>query len=478
VSSRGAAGSLPDEHGDELRSRPTGPVDTPGPADPDAAPDHSEQKSAPFADTSATRSLADRSAGGGGTLREEVHDRADDSGGSATRGERRATVEVRDPDVSEPAVAVEGGASEEAEAHHAADAGSSVVDGDQGGPSEPADAEQGLPRRELAVDTVEEPSPGKPGATGIGSDVGAAAESATPPTVDPSPDADQTEPASGREFPAVSRETPVVKAMAAPAETRIIVVANQKGGVGKTTTSVNLAAALALGGLSVLVVDLDPQGNASTALGVDHPSGTKGTYEVLIDGEPIADYTVESPEAPRLQVLPATVDLAGAEIELVSVVARENRLKRALKKYVAEHSVDYILIDCPPSLGLLTINALVAAREVMIPIQCEYYALEGVSQLMNTIDLVMAELNDELVLSTVLLTMYDARTRLAAQVADEVRAYFAEQTLPTVIPRSVRISEAPSYGQTVLTYHPESAGAVSYLEAAHEIARRGAKENS
>ncbi|WP_157683454.1 ParA family protein [Microlunatus soli] len=266
--------------------------------------------------------------------------------------------------------------------------------------------------------------------------------------------------------------------MPAPTSTRTLVIANQKGGVGKTTTSVNLAAALALGGLSVLVVDLDPQGNASTALGVDHASGTKGTYEVLIDGDPISDYVVDSPEAPNLHVLPATVDLAGAEIELVSVVARENRLKRALKKYVDENPVDYVLIDCPPSLGLLTLNALVAAREVLIPIQCEYYALEGVSQLMNTVDLVMAELNDELVLSTVLLTMYDARTRLAAQVADEVRAYFSEQTLPTVIPRSVRISEAPSYGQTVLTYHPESAGAVSYLEAAHEIARRGVKESS
>ncbi len=257
-----------------------------------------------------------------------------------------------------------------------------------------------------------------------------------------------------------------------------MVVANQKGGVGKTTTTVNIAAALAFGGLSVLVVDLDPQGNASTALGVEHAQGTAGTYEVLINGERIADYVVESPEAPHLKVLPATVDLAGAEIELASVVARENKLKRALRAYLADHPTDYVLLDCPPSLGLLTLNALVAAREVLIPIQCEYYALEGVSQLMNTIDLVMAELNEELEPSTVLLTMYDARTRLAAQVADEVRSYFAEQTLPTVIPRSVRISEAPSYGQTVLTYHPDSAGAVSYLEAAQEIARRGAKEKA
>ena len=266
--------------------------------------------------------------------------------------------------------------------------------------------------------------------------------------------------------------------MPAPPLPRIFVVANQKGGVGKTTTSVNLAAALALGGLSVLVVDLDPQGNATTALGVDHPPGTPGTYEVLMAGAALADHVVDSPEAPNLKVLPATIDLAGAEIELVSIVARENRLKRALRAYLQDHPADYVFLDCPPSLGLLTLNALVAANEILIPIQCEYYALEGVSQLMRTINLVKGELNDELRLSTVLLTMFDARTRLAAQVADEVRQHFPAETLPTVIPRSVRISEAPSYGQTVLTYQPSSAGAVSYLEAAQEIARRGAKEST
>ena len=274
----------------------------------------------------------------------------------------------------------------------------------------------------------------------------------------------------------LTAERVTTASLLAPPLPRIFVVANQKGGVGKTTTSVNLAAALALGGLSVLLVDLDPQGNATTALGVDHPPGTPGTYEVLMAGAALSDHVVDSPEAPNLKVLPATIDLAGAEIELVSIVARENRLKRALRAYLQDHHADYVFLDCPPSLGLLTLNALVAANEILVPIQCEYYALEGVTQLMRTIDLVKGELNDELQLSIVLLTMFDARTKLAAQVADEVRRHFPAATLPTVIPRSVRISEAPSYGQTVLTYQPSSAGAISYLEAAQEIARRGVEE--
>ena len=277
--------------------------------------------------------------------------------------------------------------------------------------------------------------------------------------------------------PDVSRETSPSAEFPAPPATRIFVVANQKGGVGKTTSAVNLAAALALGGLSVLIVDLDPQGNASTAVGVDHTPGTMGSYEVVIGGEAIADLVVDSPEAAGLKVLPATIDLAGAEIELVSMVAREARLLRALQAYLENNPTDYVFLDCPPSLGLLTLNAFVAANEILIPIQCEYYALEGVSQLMRTINLVKGELNNDLKLSTVLLTMYDARTRLSAQVAQEVRTHFATETLPVVIPRSVRISEAPSYGQTVLTYHPDSAGAVSYLQAAHEIARRGSVQS-
>jgi chromosome partitioning protein len=270
--------------------------------------------------------------------------------------------------------------------------------------------------------------------------------------------------------PRVSRET--FGPFPRPGTTRVIVVANQKGGVGKTTTAVNLAVSLALGGLKALLIDVDPQGNASTALGVDHRPGIRGTYEVLIDGDDIAWHTVASPEADGLLVLPATIDLAGAEIELVGLEGRERRLARALDTYRSAHDVDYVIIDCPPSLGLLTVNALVAAAEILIPIQCEYYALEGVSQLARTIDIVAKGLNTTLTISTVLLTMYDGRTRLSSQVADEVRRHFPTQTLQTVIPRSVRISEAPSYGQSVITYHGGSAGAVAYLRAAEELTKQ------
>jgi chromosome partitioning protein len=260
-----------------------------------------------------------------------------------------------------------------------------------------------------------------------------------------------------------------------PARTRVMVVANQKGGVGKTTSTVNLAAALAQGGLRVLVLDLDPQGNASTALAVDHRRGTPSVYDAVVDGLPLADVITASEEVPGLFVAPSTIDLAGAEIELVSMVAREGRLRRALHAHplvfgTGDDRFDYVLIDCPPSLGLLTLNALVAGDEMMIPIQAEYYALEGLGQLLETVEMVRAHLNPDLVVSTILLTMYDARTRLSAGVADEVRTHFARQVLHTAIPRSVRISEAPSYGQTVMTYDPGSPGALSYLEAAREIA--------
>ncbi|TYL53565.1 AAA family ATPase [Agromyces mariniharenae] len=260
-----------------------------------------------------------------------------------------------------------------------------------------------------------------------------------------------------------------------PARTRIMTISNQKGGVGKTTTAVNLAAALARTGAHVLVIDLDPQGNASTALGVDHRSEQQSVYEVLVADLPLSEVVQPSTEHERLDCVPATIHLAGAEIELVSLVAREQRLRRALDAHLAamDRPYDYVFIDCPPSLGLLTINAFVAAREVLIPIQCEYYALEGLSQLLSNIELIEKHLNPDLRLSTILLTMYDSRTNLAQQVAQEVRDHFPTQTLGTIIPRSVRVSEAPSYGQSVISYDFASTGSLSYREAAAEIARRG-----
>ena len=265
-----------------------------------------------------------------------------------------------------------------------------------------------------------------------------------------------------------------------PHNTRIFTISNQKGGVGKTTTTVNLAAALATKGFKVLVIDLDPQGNASTALGVPHQEGVKGIYEVLTEGTPLAKVIQGSTESPNIGCIPATIDLAGAEIEIVTQIDRDkwhNLLKTSLDEYLATIPVkpDYVIIDCPPSLGLLTINAFVAAREVLIPIQCEYYALEGLSQLLRNIDLIQKNLNPQLALSTILLTMFDSRTKLASQVVADVREHFPTQTLNAVIPRNVRISEAPSFGRTVVSHDPTSTGAISYLEAAVEIAFRGAQ---
>jgi len=258
-----------------------------------------------------------------------------------------------------------------------------------------------------------------------------------------------------------------------PSRCRIMTIANQKGGVGKTTTAVNLAASLAQHGSRVLVIDLDPQGNASTALDVEHHSGVSSVYDVLVEGRPLADIVRPVAQMPGLFCAPATIDLAGAEIELVPMVARELRLAKALRAHDASQ-LDYVFVDCPPSLGLLTVNALVAAEEVLLPIQCEYYALEGVQQLLNTAELVRVNFNPGLHVSTVLLTMYDGRTRLAADVAEDVRAHFGASVLRAIIPRSVRVSEAPSRGQSVITYDPGSSGATAYTEAAKELAMQSA----
>jgi chromosome partitioning protein len=258
----------------------------------------------------------------------------------------------------------------------------------------------------------------------------------------------------------------------------VITVANQKGGVGKTTSTVNIAAGLVRGGAQVLVVDCDPQGNASTALGVDHRSGTGSVYEVLLGEIRMRDAIQPCQSVEGLWCLPATIDLSGAEIELVSMDHREWRLASALSglrtDWIAggNRRFDYVLIDCPPSLGLLTINTMVAAREVLIPIQCEYYALEGLSQLLSNIELIRQRLNGDLRVTTILMTMFDGRTNLAGDVVREVRSHFPGLVLQTTIPRSIRVAEAPSFGETVLTYDPNSSGALAYLEAAQEIAGR------
>ena len=266
--------------------------------------------------------------------------------------------------------------------------------------------------------------------------------------------------------------------MPRPISTRIFTVANQKGGVGKTTSAVNIGAALAMGGLRTLIIDLDPQGNASTAFGVARDE-VNGMYEVIIKDLPIKNAALKVPGYPALEVIPATQSLANAEVELVPLVAREMRLKRALTTYLNEAATrgerfDYVIIDCPPSLGLLTINALVAADELLIPIQCEYYSLEGLSLLLHTVSLIQEHLNQNLKLTTIVLTMFDGRTRLANDVADEIRKHYPKELIDIPIPRAVRVSEAPSYGQTVMTYDPGSNGAEAYAKVAREIALRGA----
>ena len=261
-----------------------------------------------------------------------------------------------------------------------------------------------------------------------------------------------------------------------PRFTRVFTVANQKGGVGKTTTTVNMAASLARMGARVLVIDLDPQGNASTALGFDPHEDRTGIFQVLMGELSFADVVRQSPEQGQLFCAPSTLDLAGVEIDMVGFENREYVLQQALNEYLRTPGggFHYVFIDCPPSLGLLTLNALVAAREILIPMQCEYYALEGVTQLMRTVEKVNANLNPTLTISTVLLTMYDNRTNLSQAVAADVRAYFTDRVLTTAIPRTVRVSEAPSHGQTVISYDTNSVGSIAYYEAAFELAQRGA----
>ena len=268
--------------------------------------------------------------------------------------------------------------------------------------------------------------------------------------------------------------TPHALKLPRPERPRRLAISNQKGGVGKTTTTVNLAAGLARNGLKILVVDLDPQGNASTALGVEHREGTVSSYELLLGACTPEQVIQRSTANGNLFCIPATIDLAAVEIELVSKVRREYRLRDALSpEFIKEAGFDYVFVDCPPSLGLLTTNALNAVEEVLIPIQCEYYALEGVNQLLKYITMVQHQLNPQLHISAILLTMFDGRTKLAEEVSADVRNTFGALVLRNRIPRSVKVSEAPGFGQTVLDYDPGARGSMAYMDAAKELANRG-----
>ena len=258
--------------------------------------------------------------------------------------------------------------------------------------------------------------------------------------------------------------------------TRVIAVANQKGGVGKTTTAVNLAASLAVAEQRTLLIDGDPQGNATSGVGLDRDQFSTTVYDVLIGQASIADATVRSVQFRHLDVVPATPDLAGAEIELVDAERRELRMREAIGSVAGQY--DYVLIDCPPSLGLITLNMLAAADALLIPLQCEYYALEGLSQLLNTVHLVQRKLNEQLVIDGVLLTMYDARLNLSRQVASEAREYFGSQVFDTIIPRNVRLAEAPSFGKPIILYDVASVGAQAYVAVARELMSRVASTNA
>ena len=293
-------------------------------------------------------------------------------------------------------------------------------------------------------------------------DLGEAATSAEIPEAEVSPGEDLVPEAAGEEI----GEPAEAAKPARPALPRILAVANQKGGVGKTTTTVNLGAALAEIGYRVLVIDLDPQGNATTGLGINGRNLEVSIYDVLLHETPMED-CVEPTSLKNLFVVPATIDLAGAEIELVPAFSRELRLRKSLNEIIDDF--DFVLIDCPPSLGLLTVNGLAAATEVLVPIQCEYYALEGLGQLLRNVDLVHQNLNPQLHLSTIVMTMFDARTKLADQVVNDVRSHFGDKVCRNIIPRTVRLSEAPSFGQPITLFDPTSRGAIAYRELAKEV---------
>jgi chromosome partitioning protein len=356
---------------------------------------------------------------------------------------------------------IKGGGSDPARADHA----------------EGAEREGGIDLMEREADTITEPAPAAPDpapdevvvadatadTTAVAApDVPEAAAEAADPVVEPEP-APADEPATAAVGPEASGLMDSPEPMVLP---RVLAIANQKGGVGKTTTAVNLGAALAELGFRVLVIDLDPQGNATTGLGISHRNVEGSIYDVIMNDVPIED-CVEPTTVKNLFVVPATIDLAGAEIELVPAFSRELKLRRAIQ--VARDDYDFVMIDCPPSLGLLTVNGLAAADDVIVPIQCEYYALEGLGQLLRNLTLVKTNLNPPLDLRGIVLTMYDARTKLAEQVEQEVRAHFGEKVYRTVVPRTVRISEAPSFGQPVTVFDASSRGALAYRELAKEV---------
>ena len=338
--------------------------------------------------------------------------------------------------------------------------------------AEPTDAVDGAPSAEVGdPEASSRPSvDGDAGASGAGPTDEVAADDAAPPvsaspSVSLDPDLDvvvaQVDAVSTADTATGAASTPFVRVLP-----RVIAVANQKGGVGKTTTTVNLGACLAELGYRVLVVDLDPQGNASTGLGINARNLECSMYDVVLHDLAIED-CVEPTSVRNLFVAPANLDLAGAEIELVPAFSRELRLRRALE--AVRDDYDYVLIDCPPSLGLLTVNGLAAAQEILVPIQCEYYALEGLSQLLRNVALVQRNLNPKLELSAIVLVMYDARTKLSDQVVQEVRTHFGERVCRTIVPRTVRLSEAPSYGQPIIAFDPSSRGAIAYRGLAEEV---------